>query len=112
MDRAHPGQVNHDATVVDGIAGDVVATAPDGEQEVMLTGEIHRLDDIGDPRALGDDGGTAINHAVADLPRLVIPGIAWLKHTPANVRPERLHMLGIKSWARFSGSFHRIDYHA
>ena len=46
--------------------------APDREQEIVLAGKIDRRDDVGGPRAAGDEGRAAVDQAVADLPRLVV----------------------------------------
>jgi hypothetical protein len=35
----HPGEVEHDPPVADGVAGEAVASAADGQREVVLAGE-------------------------------------------------------------------------
>ena len=42
----HLREVDHDAVVAHGIAGDVVPAAADGEQEPVVPREVHRADDV------------------------------------------------------------------
>ena len=49
MYALHMGQVDDYAPIVHGIPGDVVAAAPDGNQQMIVAGEINSLDNIGDP---------------------------------------------------------------
>src|SRR5688572_29279304 len=46
-DATHEREIDYQATVVDGVAGDVVGATADGEQQASLPGEVDALDDIG-----------------------------------------------------------------
>ena len=50
VDAAHLRQVDDEAAVVDRVAGDVVAAALDRERELVLAGEVDRVDDVGRAR--------------------------------------------------------------
>jgi hypothetical protein len=54
-DALHRGEVDHQPAVCDGVASDVVPAAAHSNQEVVLPGEIDRVDDVGDARAASDE---------------------------------------------------------
>ena len=73
---AHPREVDHDAVVAGREAGDAVAAAPDGDDELLLAGEAERRDDILVPRRPHDQRRPAIDHAVPDRARGVVARVA------------------------------------
>src|SRR5260221_1491258 len=62
----HPGQVDHEATIADGVAGDTVAAPSDRDEEVVGAGEIDGGDDICDSSTANDEGGVPVDHALPD----------------------------------------------
>jgi hypothetical protein len=75
-DRFHGGEIYHHAAVADRAAGDVVAGAADGDEEVVRAGEIHRTDHIGDAGAADDEIRAPVDHRVEDLAGRVVSGVA------------------------------------
>ena len=72
---AHPREVDHDAVVAGREAGDAVAAAPDGDDELLLTGEAEGRDDVVGARRPHDQRGPTVDHAVPDRARLVVAGV-------------------------------------
>ena len=54
QDVAHRREVDHEAIVADGMAGDVVPATPDRHQQTVPAGEKDRLDDVVGRRAARD----------------------------------------------------------
>ena len=65
-DALQPTQVDDQAAVTQRLAGDVMAAAPDGGQEVVRAAEFHRPEDVGDPGAADDEAGVLIHHRVIE----------------------------------------------
>jgi hypothetical protein len=57
-------------------AGRVVAAAPDGDLDAVLSGEPHAGDDVGGVAAARDRGRVLVDHGVVDGTRLVVPVIS------------------------------------
>jgi hypothetical protein len=76
MDALHPRQVDHEAALTHRVARDVVAAATNRHEQIVVTGEIDRADDVGHPGTADNQGGPFVNHGVPDLTRLIVPGIA------------------------------------
>ena len=66
---AHGREVDHQPAVADRLAGEAVAAAAHGDEQVVGAGEVHRARDVGRAGAARDDRGTAVEHAVPDAPR-------------------------------------------
>src|SRR5689334_19911835 len=60
----HRGEVDHQATVGDGKAGDAVAAAAHGDLGCLLAPYVHRIRNVGDGAAPGDQRGALVDHAV------------------------------------------------
>ena len=75
-DALHARQVEHQAAVTDGLAGDVMPTAPYRDEQVVLACELHRGDDIGRAGAAGDQRRPVVDQRVPDGAGLVVAGIA------------------------------------
>ena len=73
-DALHRRQVDHEAVVAHGIAGDVVARAFDRDQQVVRGREANRLLHLRRRGAARDQARPAIDHRIPDGPRLVIAG--------------------------------------
>ena len=73
--RAHRRQVDHEAVVDDGGAGDVVAAAADGERQRVLGGEADGRGDVAGVGAARDQGGALVDHAVPHPARAVVVGV-------------------------------------
>jgi hypothetical protein len=72
----HLREVDHEGTVADGLAGDVVAAAFDGDEQAVLAGELHAMHDVGGVDAAGDERRAAVDHAVPDLAGVAVVAVA------------------------------------
>ena len=89
IDAAHPREVDDHAAVTARMTRHGVAATADGDEELVLAGELHGVDHVGRPRAPHDERGTPLMHRVVD--RLVrVSGITGLQHVSANRRAELL----------------------
>jgi hypothetical protein len=73
---AHLREVDHQAAVVDCVAGDVVAAALDRDEQVLLAREVDGVDDIGRAAALHDQRRSTVDQPVPDRARVVVAWIA------------------------------------
>src|SRR2546430_9576520 len=78
VDAFHAREVDHHTTIAGPQSGAAVPAPAHGQGELMLTSEIDGADDIGDIYASGDESRPLIDHAIVDLPRLFVLGIARL----------------------------------
>ena len=85
---AHLRQVDHQAVVVDGVTGDVVAAALDRQGELVLAGEVDRVDDVRRARALDDHRRPSVDQPVPDRPRLVVAVLSGPQNPSADPRDE------------------------
>ena len=74
--RGHLREVDDNAVVADGTAGDVVAAAAHGEQQAELAREINRPRHVRRVLTAHDDCRAPIDHRVPDRPRLVVARVA------------------------------------
>jgi len=87
-DRVHRAAVEDDPAVGDGRAGDVVPAAADRERAVPFAGELDRVDHVADAGTADDEGRSAVDHAVPDLPGLVVRVVVRANDAPAQSRRE------------------------
>ena len=85
-DTVHVAEVEHQAAIDGAVAGDMVATGPNREQEPVVPGEVHTVDDVGFARAADDETGPAIDCEILDDPSLVVRRI-----TGSDDRPTEQH---------------------
>src|SRR6187397_42939 len=81
-DTAHRCEVDHQTTLGDGLAGDVVATTAHGALQLTPLGEQDGLADVGRSVAAGDEGRTAVDEPVVDPPCLLVGEGARLEKIP------------------------------
>jgi hypothetical protein len=62
--RFHCRQVEHQPTVAGGLAGDVVAAATHGQQQLVVSREIDGLHHVAGTGGTHDGRGVAVDHAV------------------------------------------------
>ena len=70
--RGHGGQVDDDAAVAGGEAGQRVPAAADGDEQVLAARELDRAHDVGDAGAADDQRRPPVVGAVPDRARLVV----------------------------------------
>ncbi len=88
----HEREIDHESVIANGVAGDVMSTAPDRDDQLLLVPELDRLHDIFGRGAAGDNRGFAVDHGVPDLPHLIVIGISGKKHISPEVRFEFLQL--------------------
>src|SRR5579883_1993371 len=90
-DALHGRQVDHQAAVAHGAAGDVVAAATDGDRQLQGPREGNGLDHVSDPGAAGDEGRSLVDHAVPDLSRCIVALVSRAEECAAQGRSELLY---------------------
>jgi hypothetical protein len=68
-----------------------VAATTHRHQQLVGAGEVDRRDNIGDPSAAGDERGVAVDHAVPDLPGVVVARVAKAEKWATQAGLEALH---------------------
>ena len=90
-DALHAREVDHQAVVAGAEAGAVVAAAAHGEGQAVLAGEVDGADHIGHIDAAGNQRRALVDHAVVDLARLLVVGVARLDQLAAHTCAEILN---------------------
>ena len=93
MDTAHLRQVDDEAAVVDRVAGDVVTARLDREEQVLLAGEVNRVDDIRRSSALHDQRRPTVDESIPDRASVVIGFILRAQDGSPDPAHECLHHL-------------------
>ena len=85
----HPGQVDHQTVVADGIAGNVMATAAYRQQQMMGAGELDTLEDIGHTSTADNQCRASVNHGIPDLASLLVARLTGTEQgtTQAGLKP-------------------------
>ena len=86
LDVSELRQVDDDRPVADGVPGDAVAAAADGDRELVLAREADGGDHVGRPGTADDERRSPVDHPVPDAARLVVPGLAGSDHGPIEPR--------------------------
>ncbi len=91
---AHEREVDHQAAVADGEAGDVVAAAAHRDQELMVARAKRTAGTTSAvPSAAHDQARAPVDHRVPDPARLVVVGVLRAEHGAAESAPEGLQDL-------------------
>jgi hypothetical protein len=94
----HRREVDDEAVVADRGARHVVAAAPDGDLQVVVTREAHRRDHIGHARTAGDAGGTAVGGAIPEPAGGVVAGTGRQQQLSAERSAELVERGRCLSW--------------
>jgi hypothetical protein len=86
---AHRRQVDHDPAVAHRRAGDVVATATNGDLEIVVAGEAHRCGHIGGAAAAGNQPRSSVDGAVPYGSGVVVVVVVGDDHIAPE--PRNLH---------------------
>jgi len=89
--RPHQGQVDEEAAVADRIAGDVVAAAAHGNEQLFVAREIDRVDDVGGAQAADHEGWTSVDHAVPDRTSGVVTILSGQRDRAAHLAAQGRH---------------------
>jgi hypothetical protein len=80
----HRGEIDHQAVIDEAQSRAVVAAAADGHDEIVVTREVDRGDDVADGGALGDEGRVLVDHRVVDGAGVVVARIPGLDERAAH----------------------------
>ena len=97
-DAAHRRQVDHQAVVDDGGAGDVVPAAADGERQGVLGGEADGGRDVVGVGAARDRGRALVDHAVPHAARGLVLGVIGRDDLAGQALGERGGEIGRGRW--------------
>src|SRR5919204_1703536 len=95
MDAVHRREIDHEAAVVHGIARDVVASTFDRHEQVVLTCEVHCVDDICGAAAPSDQRRSPVDQPVPDPPRFLVPEVLRCQNGSAHLQGECLQRLSV-----------------
>lgn len=110
MHVTHTGEVDHETAVAGAEAGDVVAAASHGEEKAVFAGEAHGGPCVRGVLAPRDERRSPIDHAVPDVPPILVVGIPrpdqsaverplervdgpWLERSARSVESRHLHAI-------------------
>src|SRR6266545_961137 len=68
----HRRQIQHQPVIADAVTGDAMPPGAHRRQQLLLAGQVDRVDDVGGARALHDQARTAIHPPILDNTRLLI----------------------------------------
>lgn len=85
-DVTHERQVEHQTAIAGAQPSSAVAAAADGEEQILLAGEAHRGDHVGDAGTAGDQRRVFVDHAVVDASSNVVAEIPGLDQLTAQRR--------------------------
>src|SRR5262249_31271451 len=74
-DTLHQGQVDDQPAVADAGARVAMGATAHGHQQLVITGEVHGAEDVGDPDGAADQSWPPVDIGVPDLPGLRIARI-------------------------------------
>ena len=92
----HRRQIQHQPVIADAVAGDAMSSSPHRGQQLLLAGQVDRVDDISGARALHDQARAAICQAILDNPGLVIPVVLRRQQPTPKGHPKRHGLLVIQ----------------
>jgi hypothetical protein len=87
-DALHRAEVDHQPAVADCTTRDIMATAAHGDFEAGRDTEPQRIHNIRRSRALGDEGGPLVNHAVVDTAHIVVGRISGSEQRTGKAVPQ------------------------
>lgn len=95
--RAHERQVDHQALVAHGVAGNVVAAAAHRHAHSVCACEADRGDDVRNAMASRDQAWPAIDHAIPDDAGRIIVAVVRLYQWASELRLEIADVLAVRA---------------
>src|SRR5215211_6103002 len=90
-DTPHCREVDHQPVVGHAQAPAIVPATADGQEHLIVAGEVHATDDVGHVGAAHYHARTLVDHGVVDLAGFVIVRITGLDELPSQARLELLY---------------------
>jgi hypothetical protein len=100
-DTSHGREVYYQPVVHNAKARAVVATATDGQEQLVLTSEVHGADHIGHVCAARYHVRALVDHAVVDLASFIVARIIGLDELAAQTSPKLFHGCFVEHTYRF-----------
>jgi hypothetical protein len=80
IDTVHARQIDHQTAVAHRLTGDVVTAATHGDQQILLTAEVNRSYDIGNPSTPDNQRRSVVDHPVPDHASAVVALVVRTEH--------------------------------
>ena len=94
VDGSHPREVDDKAIIAKGTATDVVAPASDGREQVVVTTEVDRGDDVGESRAAGYERRPFRHARVPEATGIAVAAALWCEQIALERGSELLDVQG------------------
>ncbi len=107
-DRSHRGEIDEKPAVADRRAGDVVAAAADRDEQLLVSRQPERMDDIGGAAAARDQPRTPVDHGVPDRSRRFVAVLAGQRHFAAQPAAEGCEGLLGNGLGSIDGAYRQI----
>jgi hypothetical protein len=88
VNALHRREVDHQAVIDGGAAGDVVPAAADGDLQAERARELHGVDDVGRPVAARDEGRPPVDEPVVHAAGVVVTDVVPLQELARERRRE------------------------
>ncbi|MDP9629377.1 UNVERIFIED_ORG: hypothetical protein J2W85_001438 [Ensifer adhaerens] len=101
MDGIHGRHIDHQTIIANGVAGDIVPAAANGDGEPMRPRMVYRCDDVGSIAASGNQGRPPIDQPVPNHSSSVISRSSGLEQLATQYTAE--HIMGhveTSSWLK------------
>ncbi len=89
-DAFHGREINHQPTVAESIARDVVTAAANGHQHTIGSSKIDRMDNVGNTDAAGDESRSFVDHHIKTCAGFVVSIVARTQQITAHTGAEFL----------------------
>jgi hypothetical protein len=90
---AHGREVDDQATIAHGVAGDAVASTAHRHKQALLTGKFHRGDDIVIRLALCNERWMPVDRSIPDFPCLFVCRMQGIQYSAAHGFPKTLQVI-------------------
>ena len=107
VDPLHQREVDHQPTIGDRPAGDVVAAAAHRDLQSLAPAEVDRVHDVRRVHAARDHGGMPVDQPVVDAPDLVVTAVTRSKHRSRQHLAEPLDAIFDRRARHVTRSFDR-----
>jgi hypothetical protein len=95
VDGPDGGQIDHETTVADGVARNVVGAAADGDLEAPLAAEADRRLDVGGAVTAGHEGRPPIDQPIVYTPGVVVSRIQRRQDGTGDLRTKGIDWINV-----------------
>jgi hypothetical protein len=94
--RREDWKSDQQSAIADTVTGDVVFATANGDLKIVLPRKAQRKAYVIATSALGDHGGSAVDHCIPDLPYLLIVRIGGQQDAPRQLGAQGLKVLCVR----------------